>query len=361
MSGVRLLVAAAGSGGHIYPGLAVSAALAERSPAEVVFVGTPSGLESRIVPAHGFHLELIAVPRLRGLSLAGLGASLLGLLPAVGRMRGLMRRFRPDVVFGTGGSVSGVATLAARLSGVRSLILEPNAEPGLATRWSAPFATRVAVAWEATARRRFPGALVSGVPVRAAFSGLGQSSGASGGEVRVLVTGGSQGASRLNRLVTRALPHLPAAPDGLRFTHQTGPTEAAAVRDAYANAGIRAEVTSYIEDMPAAMASSDIVVARAGAITCAEIAAAGRPAVLVPALVAGGHQRGNAAALADAGAAVVFEETSEPPTVAAELGSLIGSRDRRTAMARAAATLVRESPAGRLAAELQRLAEEGSR
>ncbi len=361
MSGVRLLVAAAGSGGHIYPGLAVSAALAERSSAEVLFVGTPAGLESRIVPAHGFRLELLPVPRLRGLSLAGLGASLLGLLPAVERMRRLIRRFRPDVVFGTGGSVSGVATLAARLSGVRSLILEPNAEPGLATRWSAPFATRVAVAWEATAKRRFPGALVSGIPVRDAFSRLGPAPGADGGEVRVLVTGGSQGASRLNRLVTRSLPHLPANPDGVRFVHQTGRAEAAAVRAAYGNAGIRAEVTPYIEDMPAAMAGSDIVVGRAGAITCAEIATAGRPAVLVPALVAGGHQRGNAGALAAAGAAMVFEETAAPSAFAAALDSLIGSRNRRTAMARAAASLARESPAGRLAEELRRLAEERAR
>lgn len=362
MNGLRLLVAAAGSGGHIYPGLAVSSAVREEGRAEVLFVGTPRGFESRIVPAHGFEVELIRVPRLRGRSFPVLARAALDLLPSLQRMRRLIRRFRPDVVFGTGGSVSGMAALAARLTGVASLIFEPNADPGLATRLSAPFATRLAVGWEATATGRFPGALVSGIPVRQRFLELAPPPAAAGGEVSVLVTGGSQGAERLNRLVTAALPELARRRETrIRVTHQTGPADEARVRSAYERARIPAEVTAFLEDMPTAMERADLVVGRAGAITCAEIAAAGRPAVLVPALVAGAHQTKNAAAFADAGAAVVLEETALPARFAEALAGLAGDRPRRARMEQAAAALVQESPAARLAAELRRLAGEGAR
>lgn len=351
----RLLVAAAGSGGHIYPGLAVARAFREHGPAEIRFVGTARGLESRLVPRHGFELELVEVPPLRGRSALELPLTSVGVLRSIVAMRRLLRDFRPDAVFGTGGSVSGVAVFAARLGGIPSLILEPNAEPGFATRWSAPFASEVAVAWEATRRHFRCPTVIAGIPVRPEFFSVAPPSGANG-TVSVLITGGSQGASRLNRLVVDSLPALRARPVHLRITHQTGPAEEAGVRDAYRDAGVEARVVAYLDDMPRAMEAADLVVGRAGAITCAELIAAGRPGILVPAPVAGAHQRHNAAALAAAGAALTLDEGASGAEFAAALGALAADPQRRADMSRAGRQLVRDRPAERLAARLHELA-----
>ncbi len=355
MVGTRLLVAAAGSGGHIYPGLAVARAFAERGPAEIRFVGTARGLENRLVPEHGFGLELVEVPPVRGRSPFALPRTSARLLRSVAAMRRRLREIRPDVVFGTGGSVSGVAVFAARLLGIPSLILEPNAEPGFATRWSSPFASEVAVAWEATRRRLRRRTVVAGIPVRPEFFRMAPPPGANGA-VSVLVTGGSQGASRLNRLVVDSLPALRARPGRLRITHQTGPADEDPIRDAYRDAGVDARVVAYLDDMPRAMEAADVVVGRAGAITCAELAAAGRPGILVPAPVAGAHQRQNAAALARAGAAVAVDEASSGAEFATALATLADDPELRANMARAGEQLVHEHCAERLAARLHALA-----
>lgn len=355
MTAPRLLVAAAGSGGHIYPGLAVARAFAEAGPADIRFVGTASGLESRLVPRHGFDLELVEVPPIRGRSPFVLPRTSVRVLRSVAAMRRLLREFRPDVVFGTGGSVSGVAVFAARLLGIPSLILEPNAEPGYATRWSSPFASEVAVAWEATRRYFRRSTVVAGVPVRPEFFSVAPPPGANG-TVCVLVTGGSQGASRLNRLVVDSLPALRERPGHLRITHQTGPAEESRVRDAYRDAGVEARVVAWLDDMPRAMEAADLVVGRAGAITCAELIAAGRPGLLVPAPVAGAHQQQNAAALADAGAVLSLDEESSGAEFAAALRALADSPERRADMTKAARQLVRDRPAERLAARLHELA-----
>ena len=351
----RLLVAAAGSGGHIYPGLAVARAFGDLGPSEVRFVGTAKGLEGRLVPGHGFRLELVEVPPIRGRSPAALPRTSVRLLRSLGQMRRLLREFRPDAVFGTGGSVSGVAVFAARLLGIPSLILEPNAEPGFATRWSAPFATEVAVAWEDTRRYFRRPAVLAGIPVRREFFTVAPPPGRNG-TVSVLVTGGSQGASRLNRLGVDSLPALRKWDGHLRITHQTGPAEEARVREAYREAGLGARVVAYLDDMPGAMAGADLVVGRAGAITCAELAAAGRPGILVPAPVAGGHQRQNAAALAEAGAAVKMDEGASGTEFASALRSLLDDPSRRADMRSAARRLARDRPAERLAGRLHELA-----
>ena len=352
----RLLVAAAGSGGHIYPGLAVARAFSGLGPATIRFVGTPRGLESRLVPRHGFALDLAPVPALRGRSPRTLPRTAFRLLRSLHRMRRLIRDFRPDAVFGTGGAVSGVAVIAARLSGVPSLILEPNAAPGFATRWSAPFANEVALGWEATGRSFSRSTFVSGIPVRSGFEGLAPPSETPNGTVSVLITGGSQGASRLNRMVVEALPALRARGPRLRITHQTGSAEEEAVRAAYANRGVPARVTAYLDDMPRAVGAADVVVGRAGAITCAELAATGRPAILVPALVAGAHQRRNAATLADAGAALALEESAAGAELAKALSALMDDPERRARMSEAALRLARGRPAERLARRLAELA-----
>ena len=352
----RLIVAAAGSGGHIYPGLAVARAFSATHPAEIRFVGTEQGLESRLVPAHGFALDLVAVPPLRGRSPLTLPRTSIRLLRSLGAMRRLLKDFRPDAVFGTGGSVSGVAVLAAWSCGIPSLILEPNAVPGFATRWSSPFASEVAVAWEATRQRFRRRTVVAGIPVRKEFFDVAPPPGEINGAVSVLVTGGSQGAARLNRLVVESLPALREQNGRLRITHQTGPAQEQQVRDAYREAGFGARVVAYLDDMPEAMEAADLVVGRAGAITCAELAATGRPAILVPAPVAGGHQRQNAAALAAAGAAVTLDENASGAEFARALSGLVDDSERRTHMSRAALRLLPDRPAERLAARIHELA-----
>ena len=356
MSPRRLLVAAAGSGGHVYPGLAVARAFADLGEAEIRFVGTATGIENRLVPAHGFGLERVPVPTLRGRSLPTLPRAGWGVARSLAGMRRLLREFRPGAVFGTGGHVSGTAVLAAFWARVPSLILEPNAEPGLATRWSAPFATELAFGLAPAARRRSRRAFVSGVPVRAAFSRLAPPPVTANRPVSLLVTGGSQGASRLNRLVVAALPVLRKRAPRLGITHQTGAAEEAEVRAAYAAHGVPARVVAWLDDRPAAVGAADLVVGRAGAITCAELAAAGRPGILVPAGVAGGHQRQNAAAVAAAGAAVALEETVSGERFARTVAGLVGDPGRRARMSRAALSLAGERPAVRLAERLVALA-----
>ena len=289
-------------------------AFGDLGPAEIRFVGAASGLEHRLVPAHGFELEVVETPTVRGRSPLALPRIGIRVVRSLAAMRRLLREFRPDAVFGTGGAVSGIAVVAARLGGIPSLILEPNAEPGLATRWSAAFASEVAVAWAPTRRYFRRPATVSGIPVRPEFFGVAPAP-SRNGSLSVLITGGSQGASRLNRLVIEALPALRRC-SGLRITHQTGPRETERVRRAYRDADFEdARVESYLDDMPRAMEAADLVVGRAGAITCAELSAAGRPAILVPTPVAGAHQRQNAAAMVEAGAALMMDQESPGGTV----------------------------------------------
>lgn len=375
----RLLVAASGSGGHIYPGLAVARAFADldRGPDAgpdgaagrpvVRFVGDPRGLETRLVPAHGFSLDLVETPKIRGRSPVGLALAAARLPGSLLRMTRLLRDFRPDAVFGTGGAVSGAAALAARLVGVPSLILEPNAEPGLATKWSAPAATEIAVGFEES-ERHFPGRRVfhSGIPVRSDFLDLPLPEERNGDPLAVLITGGSQGASRLNRTVIEALPALAGEATRITLTHQTGPADLLAVRGAYERAGLGATVVPYLEDMPAAVRAAGLVVARGGAITCAELAAAGRPSVIVPAPVAGAHQQGNARTMERAGAAATLPDGAPGGEFASLLLDLRRDRARRRRMAEAARRLAPpggagEDAASRLARRLADLAAEAGK
>ncbi len=350
----RFLFAASGTGGHVFPGLAVARAASEN--ARIRFVGASRGMESRLVPPEGFDLTLVEVPPLRGGSPATLLRTMPRLVAGLLKMFRLIRNFRPHAIFGTGGAVSGVAVLAGRLAGVPSLVLEPNAEPGLATRWSARFTTEIAIAWE-DSRKHFPrsATFVSGIPVRAEFLDVPDPPGKDD-EVGVLVTGGSQGAARLNRLVLEALPLLAEAPVRLRITHQTGPADEDRVRSAYAERGVPVRVAPFLDDMAAELAAADLVVGRAGAITCAELAAAGRPAILVPAPVAGAHQHGNAATLESAGAALSLAESASGASFARALLGLASDGERRRRMGAAARGLARPSPARTLVRRLDALA-----
>jgi UDP-N-acetylglucosamine--N-acetylmuramyl-(pentapeptide) pyrophosphoryl-undecaprenol N-acetylglucosamine transferase len=355
---VRVLVAAGGTGGHLYPAIAVAAAIQTIAKgAEVTFVGTDRGLESRIVPAAGFPLELVRARPLRGGSLrsklAGIQGLVLGLVDAVR----IVRRLEPSVAMGLGAYVSGAVVLAAALKGTPALILEPNAEPGLANRWLAPFVDEAACAWEET--RRYFGAktVVTGNPVRPEFARVGPLRPQSRGEMRILVFGGSQGSLALNRAFVASLSHLVEDVRRLEITHQTGHRSLEEVRRAYSDAGVEARVLPYIEAMDQAYQSADLVVARAGATTCAELLCAGRPSILVPLPLAGGHQERNAELMAEAGAARFLRESElSPERLARELSKLLEAPEERERMAERARAKGRPDAAAAVARRLLDLA-----
>ena len=344
-----ILVAAGGTGGHLYPGIAVADELVRRDPSvRVVFAGTPRGLESRIVPRAGYPLELLPILPLNGV---GLGRTLLGVLALPwGLLRALrlVLRLRPAAVLGVGGYAGGPVALVAALLGVRTVILEPNAKPGFTNRVLRPFVDAAACAWE-DARVFYGGKGVrTGNPVRGGFAALLAKT--AGPLKTLLVFGGSQGSRILNEAVTEALPHLPG-PERLRLVHQTGPAARDAVAAAYAQAGRDAEVVAYLDDMEVFFAAADLVVSRSGATTCAELQAAGKAAVLVPfARAADDHQRVNARAMEAKGAAVVVEErdlTGE--SLARTISALLQDEARLAEMGRSARAMSRPDAASRVA------------
>ena len=357
MRGRSLLVAAGGTGGHLYPAIAVAECFGELvEGAQVTFVGTRRGLESRIVPEAGFVLEYVRAEPLRGGSihrkLKGLWGLMLGMFDSVR----LLRRVRPSVVMGVGAYVSGTVLLSAALRGIPTLVLEPNAEPGLANKWLAPFIDEAACGWEETTRHFRGKGVVTGNPVRRAIVNVPPLR-EQGESMRVLLFGGSQGSRALNEAMTRSLPLLGAALDRIELTHQTGPDDYERVRDAYASQSVRAKVLPYIDAMDIAYAESDLVISRAGATTCAELAAAGRPALLVPLALAGGHQEANARMLERAGAARFIRQSElSPERLAHELVQLLDAPGERTRMAMSAKGLARPEAATTVARRLASLA-----
>ena len=321
----RLLIAAGGTGGHIYPGLAVAQEFARRHPrARIVFVGTSRGLEEKIIGGAGFEVHTLRAEPLRGGSLFRRLKGVLALAPSFAGADALLRRLRPNAVVGVGGYVSGPILLAASVRRIPTLILEPNFDPGLTNKWLARFVDAAAVAWEETAQHFRGKAFVSGNPVRAEIASAPDA--VAGRELRVLLFGGSQGSRILNDAMIAALPSLPLEVD---LTHQTGPADLDRVRAAYAAAGREGRVEPYLPDMDKEYARCHLVVSRAGATTCAELAAAGRGAILVPLELAGAHQRHNAEALERAGAAeVILEAELNGPRLAAALAELAESPRR---------------------------------
>ena len=334
----RLLVLAAGTGGHVYPALAVAERLRSVG-VDVSWLGTAAGIESRLVPAAGFPFHVSKVAGLRGKGVGrGMVAPLLLLRSAV-RALVVLARLQPHVVLGMGGYGAGPGGLMAWLLRVPLVIHEQNAVPGLTNRILARFATRVLEAFPASfagGRRAFH----TGNPVREALvrtPAPEERLAYRGGRLRVLVIGGSQGARALNEVVPRALA-VDALGARVTVRHQCGPAHAAAVRDAYAALGVEAAVTGYIEDMGAAYAWADVAVCRAGAMTVAELAAAGVASILVPFPYAtDDHQSRNARCLVDRGAAFLLaEERLDADSLAALLGALHRDRERVEAMSRAA-------------------------
>jgi len=351
---MRVVIAGGGTGGHLYPGIAVARELLARdATAHVTFAGTFGGIEARVLPREGFTLDVIRsgglkgkslVDRLRGLWLLPLGA--------VDAWRLISRR-RPQLVIGVGGYSSGPVVFVASVRGIPTMILEQNAVPGLTNKLLAPLVRAAAVTYDST--RSFFGdkAVVSGNPVRPEFFNLAGPSAreadADGGSavVRVLVFGGSQGAHAINMAMVEAAPELATRGPHLRFTHQTGERDVEVVRAGYRAAGIQADVEPFFYDMGRQLGRADVIVCRAGATTLAEVAAAGRSAILIPLPTAtDDHQRKNAEALAAAGAAdVLLQKDATGLTLAHRILALANDEAARIRMAKAARELARPDAA----------------
>ena len=350
---LRVVMAAGGTGGHVYPGIAVARELTARRPdATVSFVGTARGIESSVVPREGFELDLLRSAGLKGKSLAdrALAAWLipLGMLDA---WRIVSRR-RPDIVIGVGGYSSGPIVLVAALRRVKTMVISPDAVPGMANRLLAPFVDAAAINFESSAAYFGSKAFVSGHPIRPEFLAAVGSSQESAHDdqtsgTRVLVFGGSQGAHAINVAMVEAASQLAAGDQALRLVHQTGERDVEMVRTAYREAGLQADVEPFLFDMGRQLGQADVVVCRAGATTLAEVTAAGKAAVLIPLpTAADDHQRKNAEVLAKAGAAeLLLQRDLTGATLAARVLALAGDRGRRERMAAVARSLARPDAA----------------
>jgi UDP-N-acetylglucosamine--N-acetylmuramyl-(pentapeptide) pyrophosphoryl-undecaprenol N-acetylglucosamine transferase len=345
----RILIAAGGTGGHIFPGLAVADELVRRDPASVVvFVGTKRGLESRLVPRAGYALELLPILPLNGVGALGLLRGLAVLPFGFAGAALLVRRLRPAALLGVGGYAGGPVALAAALLGVRTVILEPNAKPGFTNRVLTPFVRHAACAY-ASARAAFGArGVLTGNPVRGGFATLPRK--AHNPPLTLLVFGGSQGSRVINDALVDALPYLPG-PDRLRIVHQTGEKDLSRVATSYEAATREGEIVAFVDDMVRRFAEADLVLSRSGATTCAELTAAGKAAVLVPFKhSADDHQRENARAMEAAGAAMMLEERDlSGASLAAILASLVEAPERIAAMEDASRGLGRADAAARVA------------
>jgi UDP-N-acetylglucosamine--N-acetylmuramyl-(pentapeptide) pyrophosphoryl-undecaprenol N-acetylglucosamine transferase len=350
---LRVVMAAGGTGGHVFPGIAVARELMARRPDAIVsFVGTARGIESQVVPREGFELDLLHSAGLKGKSLAD-RARAAALIPlGMADAWRIVSRRRPDLVIGVGGYSSGPIVLVAALRRVKTMVISPDAVPGMANRLLAPFVDAAAINFESSAAYFGSKAFVSGHPIRPEFLAAVGSSQELGRDdqtsvTRVLVFGGSQGAHAINVAMVEAASQLAAGGQALRLVHQTGERDVEMVRAAYREAGLPADVEPFLFDMGRQLGQADVVVCRAGATTLAEITAAGRAAVLIPLpTAADDHQRKNAEVLAGAGAAeLLLQRDLTGATLASRLLALAGDRGRRERMAAAARTFARPDAA----------------
>ena len=347
---LSVLIAGGGTGGHLYPGIAVARALLARVPdAQVTFVGTATGIESRVVPREGFTLDVIRSAGLKGKSLSSLARGL-ALLPAsaLDAWQVITRR-RPSVVIGVGGYSSGPVVALAAVRGIPTLLMEQNAVPGLTNRLLSSLVSAAAVTYDESLALFGRKAFVAGNPVRPEFFGEEAYAEHSSppGAARVLVFGGSQGAHAINVAMVEAAPRLAAAAPAVAITHQSGERDLEMVRDGYRRAGLEARVEPFLFAMDREMKAADLVVCRSGATTLAELTAAARPSILIPFPGAtDDHQRRNAEALAKVGAAKMVDQrelTGE--RLATEILALGANEAERRRMGQAAARLARPDAA----------------
>ncbi len=357
-STLRVLIAGGGTGGHVIPALAIGRELRDRHEAEVRFVGTARGLETKLVPQAGFRLELVQSGQLKNVSLMTRSRTLLDLPFGVVQCMKLLREFRPQVVVGVGGYASGPAMMAALTLRLPTLAYEPNAVPGLANRLVGKRVSAAAVSFARTTRY-FHNATVTGVPVRQEIFEIPAR--AVGALPRLLVTAGSQGARVFNETLPLIAARLLDAVPGLSIVHQAGVRHLETTLAAYAASGAdpgRWVVLPFLEDMPAQFAECDLVLARAGS-TVAELAAAGKPSLLVPfPQAADDHQSKNAECFAESGAAVLMHQSDlTADRLLAELKRLLENRGLLERMGANAKRLAHPGALQRIAAMVVELAE----
>jgi UDP-N-acetylglucosamine--N-acetylmuramyl-(pentapeptide) pyrophosphoryl-undecaprenol N-acetylglucosamine transferase len=342
---MKVLIAAGGTGGHIYPGIAVAKEILNRdAESRILFVGTSRGLETKIVPVNGFELSLINSAGLKNVGLIGKLKGLFILPKSFLEARRIIRDFQPDAVVGAGGYVSGPVLLMASLMGVPTLVMDSNALPGFTNRRLAPFITKAALTFEEALPYFGKKGIVTGNPVRREFFDIAPR--VRGEKANLLIFGGSQGARAINNAMADALSLLPKK--RLQITHQTGESDFENIRESYNRAGwSEADVRPYISDMVDEFAKSDLIICRAGATSCAEIAAAGRAAIMIPLpTAADDHQRKNAEAFQAASAArMILQKDLSAESFAKEIVDLIDSPEKISTMERAAKKLARADAA----------------
>jgi UDP-N-acetylglucosamine--N-acetylmuramyl-(pentapeptide) pyrophosphoryl-undecaprenol N-acetylglucosamine transferase len=356
LANLRVLIAGGGTGGHIIPALAVARELVRRHSAEVLFVGTARGLETRLVPDAGFRLHLIEVGPLKNVSLITRLRTFTDLPRSVIACRHLIADFKPDVVFGIGGYASGPGMAAALMLKVPTMAFEPNAMPGLANRLVGRRVQAAAINFPAAAQW-FNNAEVTGIPVRPGFFTIAPHRGAP----HLLIFGGSQGARLFNNAIPAILRELLDALPGLTLLHQCGARHAETTQAAFAASGAdqaRWQVSPFLDDMPARFEQASLVMARSGASTVAELAAAGKPSLLVPfAAAADDHQKRNAEEMVKAGAAMMLTEPelAQPANLLNALQTLLADQDRLACMSTSARTQAHPGAAERIADRLASL------
>ncbi|MFM9903993.1 MAG: undecaprenyldiphospho-muramoylpentapeptide beta-N-acetylglucosaminyltransferase [Pyrinomonadaceae bacterium] len=344
---MKVLIAAGGTGGHIYPGVAIAKEILSRDAAsEVLFVGTARGLEKKIVPDNGFQLALINSAGLKNVGLAGKIKGLAVLPRSFWEARKILKDFKPNVVVGAGGYVSGPVLLTAHFMGYPTLVMDSNALPGFTNRQLARFVDKAALTFDVSLPYFGSKGVVTGNPVRKEFfeiaaRGLHE-------PVGLLIFGGSQGARAINDAMITALPFFNERGTKMTIVHQTGEPNYDAVRRAYEENGWRdADIRPYISNMVEAFDAADVIICRAGATTCAEVAAAGKAAVMVPFPgAADDHQKKNAEAMVEKEAArMIVQNDLDGARLADEITGLIENPERIEKMGTAARKMARPDAA----------------
>lgn len=338
---MRVVIAGGGTGGHLYPGIALAETFKRlQGGSAILFVGTAQGMEATLLPEKGFSFEAISAKGLIGKG-AGAKAKSLLLVP-LGLMQSIriLKRFSPHLVIGIGGYAAGPVLLAAVLLRIRRIIVEPNLVPGLANKLIAPYADLAVIAFEESrAYLRTKKVKICGVPVRPEIA---RAAGPGSKEMdparrTLLVLGGSQGAHSINRAMMAAIPILEKEKKGLSVIHQTGKRDWEEVKTAYGRSGLTARIEPFIHGMAEVYAAADLVVSRAGAGTLSELAVAGKPSILIPYPLATAHQEKNAAAFVSSGAAeMILDRDLTGPAIGARIAALLSDTERLKRMGEAA-------------------------
>lgn len=353
---MKFVMAGGGTGGHVIPALAVAQELRARGH-EPVFFGTKAGYEARLVPAARFPIEWIEIGGLNRVGFAQKLRTMCALPVSTLRVGSWMRRNRPGAVFSMGGYVAGPVVLAAILHRLPVIAMEPNAIPGMTNRKAARWTTKALVNFEETLRYFAPGqAEVTGVPVRQEFFAIGPRPASD--TFHILVTGGSQGSRTLNQAGQASWPLFVRAGIRVRIVHQAGRGNGALLKGPFEEAGVEGEVVEFLEDMPAAFARANLIVARSGASTVSELAAAGRPSILVPfPYAADDHQTRNAEAMQCAGAALMLRDGEVGgQRMFEEIARLMGAPEKLRQMGEAARRLAKPGAAQKAADALEQAA-----